>query len=205
MQTIEHAIAMTRPKGMTPRRLTGFVFAGLLQVALIFALINGLNIKVWPEPTPGTTVEIVRSHAKPGLPPPSVPNWREPAATKPIMPVFTIDTGRQGQGITMIQRPAGVSYDRPALGMAETHTIPPYPPLEARLGVEGNVWLHLTISPQGVVTDATITRSSGDEGLDRAARNWIMAHWRYRPALQGGVPAAGASDVEVQFNLKNAR
>lgn len=203
MQTVEHAIAMTRPKGVTPQRLTGFVFAGLLQVALIFALIEGLNIKVWPEPTPTTTVEFVKSQVTPHTPPP-IPSWHEPTPVTPVMPAFQVDTGRQGQGITMVQGPAGVSYDRPALSVAETHTIPPYPPLEARLGVEGNVWLHLTISPDGVVTDATVIRSSGDEGLDRAARQWIVAHWRYRPALRNGVPAAGAGDVEVQFSLKNA-
>ncbi len=203
MQTVEHAIAMTRPKGVTPQRLTGFVFAGLLQAALIFALIEGLNIKVWPEPTPTTTVAFVKSQVTQRTPPP-VPSWHEPMTVTPVMPAFQVDTGRQGQGITMVPGPAGVSYDRPALSVAETHTTPPYPPLEARLGVEGNVWLHLTISPDGVVTDAAVIRTSGDQGLDEAARDWIMAHWRYRPALRNGVPAAGASDVEVQFSLKNA-
>lgn len=41
MQTSDHAIALARPKGMTPQRVTGLIFAGLLQAALILALIEG--------------------------------------------------------------------------------------------------------------------------------------------------------------------
>ncbi len=64
--------------------------------------------------------------------------------------------------------------------------------------------LHLTISAQGYVMDAAVVRSSGYEDLDLAARNWIMAHWRYRPAMRGGAATTSAADVQVRFDLKNA-
>ena len=52
MQTLDHPIATARMPGRTQRRVTGLVFAGLLQVGLVWALIVGLHINVWPAPTP---------------------------------------------------------------------------------------------------------------------------------------------------------
>jgi len=206
MQATEHAIATARPKGMTPERVTGLVFAGLLQAALIFALIEGLNIKVWPTAPTGTTIEIVRENNKPlPLPPPPV-NWREPTTPGTALPRITIDTGEPPQGITLVQTPtppAGIVFT-PATAVGNTHTTPPYPALAERLGEEGIVALRLTVSTQGFVTDAMVLRSSGYPDLDQAARSWILAHWRYRPASRGGVAVPSASDVQVRFDLKNA-
>jgi protein TonB len=202
---MDHAIVMARPKGMTPQRATGFLFAGLLQVALIWALIEGLNIKVWPTPEPTTSIEIIKGPAKPGPQPPPVTTWHEPTISNPVVPTFQVDNGREGQGITTVIGPTVPSNDQAAAGVAGTHTTPPYPPLAIRLGEEGSVRLHLTISPQGIVTEALVVRSSGYDDLDRAARDWVMAHWRYRPAMRGGAAAASASDVQVRFDLRNAR
>ena len=204
MQTMDHAIVMARPKGVTPQRATGLVFAGLLQVALIFALLEGLNIKVWPTPEPTTSIEIIKGPSKPGPQPPPVTTWHEPTISNPIVPTFQIDDGQQGQGITTVIGPTIPSNDQAALAVADTHTTPPYPLLALRLAEEGSVRLHLTISAQGVVTDAVVVRSSGYDDLDQAAHDWIIAHWRYRPATRGGAAVASTGDVQVRFDLKNA-
>jgi periplasmic protein TonB len=206
MQTMDHAIVMARPKGMTPQRATGLAFAGLLQVALIFALVEGLNIKVWPTPTPSTSVEIIKETTKPEPGPPPTPTMHNPVAVSLVMPTYHFDDGSQtNQGITTVVGPATPSYDEIVTGIAGTHTTPPYPALAVRLGEEGSVRLHLTISPQGIVTEALVVRSSGFGDLDQAARNWIMAHRRYRPAMRGGAAVASVSDVLVRFDLRNAR
>ncbi len=204
MQTTEHAIATVRPKGMTPQRVTGFVFAGLIQVAVILALIEGLHVKVWPTHEPGTQIEIIKNNTKSGqIPPPPTP-WRQPVDVTPVKPVIVIDSGQQlHDGITLVQSPP--TYDYGAAPIAGTHTTPPYPPLAIGLSEEGSVRLHLTISPQGMVTDAAVMRSSGYDDLDQAARRWIMTHWRYRPALRAGMAVATTSDVQVRFDLKNTR
>jgi protein TonB len=180
--------------------------AGALQVALIVALIAGLDIKVWPTPEHTISGEVIKDPTKTGPEPPPTPTWREPTTSEPVEPKFVIDDGsRTGTGITTVPGPATPSYDRLATGIAGTHNTPPYPPLALRLGEEGSLRLRLTISPQGIVTEAQIVRTSGYDDLDRAARNWIMAHWRYRPAMRGGASVASTSDVEVRFDLKNAR
>lgn len=205
MQTSDHAIALARPKGMTPQRVTGLIFAGLLQAALILALIEGLNIKVWPTPVTGTTGTVIKTApSKPG-PPPTL-NMHEPTLNNPVEPRFVIDNGQPQQGglTTVYGPPQPPSYDQAATAVGDTHTTPPYPPLAIRLSEEGSVRLHLTISAQGYVMDAAVVRSSGYEDLDLAARNWIMAHWRYRPAMRGGAATASAADIQVRFDLKNA-
>jgi len=205
---MDHAIVMARPKGMTPQRATGLVFAGLLQVALIFALVEGLNIKVWPTPEPTMEGRVILDEATvkpPEAPPlPPIPN---PIPVNPIAPTILIDDGRTTTtAITTVRGPVVPTiYDHVAVGVADTHTTPPYPLLALRLSEEGSVRLHLTISAQGVVTDAVVVRSSGYDDLDQAARNWIIAHWRYRPATRGGVAVASTGDVQVRFDLKNAR
>jgi len=203
---MDHAIAVARPKGMTPQRTTGLVFAGLLQVALIWALVEGLNIKVWPQTDIRTSVEIIREKIKPLPPPPVLPNFSHPTVETPVKPTFEVeDEGQTNTRITPVVGPVTPAFDRMAIAIGDTHTTPPYPPLALRLGEEGNVRLHLIISPQGFVTDAEVIGSSGYDDLDLAARNWIMAHWRYRPAMRGGAAAGSESDVLVRFDLKNAR
>ncbi|MDE2630478.1 MAG: energy transducer TonB, partial [Alphaproteobacteria bacterium] len=198
--------ATVRPKGMTPQRVTGFIFAGLIQVAVILALIEGLHVKIWPTPEPRTQIDFIKSNIKPGqIPPPATP-WRQPADVTAVKPVIVIDSGQQSQGgITLVQGPSTPTYDYGAAPIGSTHTTPPYPPLAIRLSEEGSVRLHLTISPQGIVTDAAVVRSSGYGDLDLAARSWILAHWRYRPALRAGMAVASTSDVQVRFDLKNTR
>jgi protein TonB len=206
MQATQHAIATARPKGMTPERVTGLVFAGLLQAALIFALVEGLNIKVRPTPGTGTEIDIIKDSTKTGqLPPPPI-SLHQPTVTTQIAPVFHVESGETPQGITLVQGPAqstGIVF-APATAIGDTHTTPPYPPLALRLGEEGSVQLRLTISTQGIVTDAALVRSSGYVDLDQAARGWILAHWRYRPAIRAGAAVPSASDVQVRFDLKNA-
>lgn len=205
MQATEHAIATARPKGMTPERVTGLVFAGLLQAALIFALIEGLTLKVWPTASPGMEVPIIRDNTKTtDLPPPPI-SLRQPADTTRVAPVVDIDYGQPPQGITLVRGPTQSTEIAfaPATAVGNTHTTPPYPALAERLGEEGIVALRLTVSTQGFVTDAMVLRSSGYEDLDQAARSWILSHWRYRPAMRSGVAVPSTSDVQVRFDLKN--
>ena len=207
MQTMDHAIVMARPKGMTPQRATGLIFAGLLQVVLIFALVEGLNIKVWPTPENKMEGRIIpdKNAVKPPEAPPLPPVYN-PIPIDPIAPTIPIDDGDSTTRITTVRGPVTppTTYDRMAAAVGGTHTTPPYPPLAIRLSEEGSVQLRLTISAQGSVTDAVVVRSSGYDDLDQAARNWILAHWRYQPAARGGAAVASTSDVQVRFDLKNA-
>jgi len=88
-------------------------------------------------------------------------------------------------------------------GITATHTVPPYPPVERRLGIEGTVTFRLTVGTDGRVTAAEVVRSAGRDTLDQAARDWIIGHWRYRPALKDGNPAVAQVLASVTYSLKN--
>jgi protein TonB len=85
--------------------------------------------------------------------------------------------------------------------IADTHTIPNYPPLSVRLGQTGDVRLKLTIDERGAVVAATVEKSSGYDALDNAAVAWVIAHWRYEPATKDGKPFATTTDAQVTFRL----
>lgn len=202
MQITAHAVPR-RPQ----IRVTGFLFALLLQVGLVWALVEGLQVKDVTRTIDHIFDVTLPKTVKPIQPPPTGP-MVEPLRTHPIMPDFVIDDGTLGKDVIHVDvepdRGRGAVADHGPLGIQATHTIPPYPPLDVRLGHEGTVVLRLTISAEGRVTEASVARSSGSDSLDNVARSWVMAHWRYQPAVHGGMAVPATATVGVQFNLRQA-
>jgi protein TonB len=89
------------------------------------------------------------------------------------------------------------------MSIAATHTAPPYPPIARRIGAEGKVTLRLTVTAEGRVSQADIVTSSGRDDLDQTAQQWIMAHWKYKPALANGVAVVSKTLATVTFSLIN--
>jgi periplasmic protein TonB len=191
------------------RRLPWIGLAFTLQFAMFWLFTHGLaghriaDIIRDIEVVPVTKREVVES-----LKPPE-PVLTKPQTVKLEPPLFTTDRNpgektisvEEGQKEAM-SRPVGP--DRAPLGIASTHTVPPYPPIARRIGAEGKVTLRLTVSPDGRVSQADIVTSSGRADLDQTAQQWIVAHWIYKPALDHGVPAISQSLATVTFSLTNA-
>ena len=206
---MEHSIAVA-PKKRLSYRAIGLVCAGLLQAGFVWALVVGLNVKDLVKPfVPGIETTFVKDKPKPQPLPPAVATVDLPPVVVP-KPIFDVaPENRGGDAITPTgNRPTAAQPSGPAdhgpIGLISTHTIPPYPALDIRLGNEGTVLLRLTVAADGRVVDAQLLRTSGSDSLDKAARAWVMAHWRYQPAIRGGAAAAAAVDVAVKFSLKNA-
>ena len=207
-----HAMSAGR-KEMTPERIAGIGFVAVLHVIVLWAIVAGLVQKIAQAPPPGP-ITATFDPVKPEHPPtpPKVPDSDLPNV-KPVetvqAPPLDIRDDRPGPGILaslpMPQMPVTPTLaDQAVAGIAATHTIPPYPSLERRLGEQGTVTLRLTISPQGVVTGADVVKSSGYPGLDQSAISWVMAHWKYKPAVQNGSPVASQTTAAVMFSLRNA-
>ena len=206
MTIIDHAITRPQP-GHMQRRIVWLLFAGLLQVALVYALIVGLDIKIQPFVDHRVEGEVILDRTRTPLPPPEPTRVIEPTQVTVVKP--TIEIAGDGMGrdtaITAVTGPVtGGPVAVAARSIMSTHTKPPYPRLSLLLGEQGTVVLRLTISAQGTVQAATVVRSSGYGGLDEAAQAWVVRHWRYKPATMGGQPVASTADVAVQFDLRNA-
>ena len=99
-------------------------------------------------------------------------------------PVNTFDTGPQLATLAYLANPA-----------------PRYPRLALRAGDEGRVLLRVLVDERGQPVEVTIERSSGHRELDRAAREKVLAEWRFHPAQRDGVPVSAYALVPVDFSL----
>jgi periplasmic protein TonB len=204
---MQRTVQTAAAQGHITKRAMGLLFAGLLQAGFVWALVVGLDVKdlVRPLVIPFETF-IDKGNVKPVLPPPL-----RDVDIKPVMvpmPIIEFETPRPTAptGFTNENHPGGNAgpADHGPVSVAATHTLPPYPPMDVRLGNQGTVVLRLLIGPEGRVVDAKVFRTSGFESLDRAAQGWVMARWRYQPAIRGGVAVQGAVDVAVKFDLRDA-
>ena len=77
---------------------------------------------------------------------------------------------------------------------------PPYPPSKLLNEEEASLTLKLTIDDKGrVVAVAPVGRA--DAAFLEAARRHLLAHWRYKPASEGGRPVASSAVITLRFEL----
>ena len=76
---------------------------------------------------------------------------------------------------------------------------PQYPRDAVANGVEGRVVVRAYIDPDGSVKQVTLV--SGPKPLSDAAIQAVRS-WRFKPALQNGVPIADEQDMNFEFRLK---
>ncbi len=118
-----------------------------------------------------------------------------PDAPPPIPPSDPVNLER---GFRTAAGPAAPSL-RPAQALADNP--PPAYPDEARgKGLQGQVLLRVTVSPEGEPRSITLVESSGWAQLDDAAIEAVEG-WRFQPALRDGRPEASAIEVPIVFSL----
>ncbi len=207
----QHQILAARSSGMTPRRAMIIGGVGLLHVAAIYGLMNGMVARAIAiiKPPIEITVEtkvppkVVQIPIQPKMVQPTQPT----VETLPPPDIVIADTPPP-QTIfvppTVPTNPAPPA-DANAAGLTSTHTVPPYPALARAASHQGTVLLQLVVSPEGAVANATVATSSGFPELDQAAVTWVMSHWKYKPALQNGMAVASQTQAAVKFDLKLAR
>lgn len=196
-----------RPLPRSPQQRVVIITAvAVLHVAVITAILVSLNRPAPPEIKDLTITRFTPPKATETQPPPPPPTLTKP---KVDIPPPVIEVTRDGPQTTIARTdpaPTPALVDPPirvlaARGIMGTHTTPDYPPIDARLGHEGNVLLKLTIDEWGAVVDAQVERSSGYESLDRAAASWVKSHWLYHPATRAGDPIRSTTEALVTFRL----
>lgn len=209
---------MERPSHITfdahhfSRRMPMIGLALSLQLAGVWLFTHGLldisKVNIF-HPGP-IDLRPVHDPDKPPVEPPEPSITKKIKTDAPKPPIFKTEK-TQGRNLTPLlpptsnDQPTTRGLDRTLAGIAGTHTVPPYPPIARRIGVEGKVTLRLTVSAEGKVIAAEIVSSSGRDDMDQTAQQWIMAHWAYKPALDNGVPVIGHVLANVNFNLINER
>jgi periplasmic protein TonB len=204
-----HEISSARASRMSPRRAATIGGVGLLHVAAIYALMTGMTGEIIKTVPGELAVRFFEPSAptNPQTPPPQPAMARPTVDTTPTvrMPEIVIaDHGGQTIHTSVAPPHTPAASDSGALAVASTHTTPPYPIAARTLSHQGTVVLQMTVSPQGDVVAANVIQSSGFAELDSEAVAWVEAHWKYKPAIQGGMPVTSQTQAAVKFDLKQA-
>lgn len=203
----------TRDTHTKEQRVFGVVFAFTVEAAIIYILLTSLGVV--PKafiPPPLTIVDIKTPEVDHTVPPPPPPRFDAPAVTRDVVPtvildyvapqehVITLPSADPPQRLVSVAPPTAKFVQARAL--IATHTTPDYPSVSRRLGEQGSLRLRLSITADGAVKDAMVEQSSGYQRLDDAAMQWVKAHWRYTPAMEGARPVASMLSAVVTFKLQ---
>lgn len=83
----------------------------------------------------------------------------------------------------------------------DVYPAPRYPRPSLQKGQTGTVLLKVLVDEQGWPKEVLVEKSSGHRELDRAARDQVLAKWRFHPAQQQGRPVPAYALVPVDFRL----
>lgn len=89
----------------------------------------------------------------------------------------------------------------PAAPVRNRNRLPPYPDDALNLGRTGAVFVRLSITETGRISEVKVLRSSGSTRLDQATARWIETRWQYRPATLNGRPVASIIQFRVVYAI----
>lgn len=75
-----------------------------------------------------------------------------------------------------------------------------YPTDLQRAGEEGTVGIQVYVTEDGAIRRLRVVRSSGNERLDNAALESVLA-WKFNPAEENGHTTAGYATVQVVYKV----
>lgn len=79
---------------------------------------------------------------------------------------------------------------------------PTYPRAALHARIEGTVLLEVLVDIDGRPLRVDVREGSGDRRLDAAAREQVLAHWRFRPAIRDGRAVQAIGLVPINFRLR---
>lgn len=79
---------------------------------------------------------------------------------------------------------------------------PPYPRGAIREGLQGQVMLKILVGTDGKPLDVQVETSSGHRILDKAARDFVLKNWQFKPAMRDGQPVQAYGMVPINFSMQ---
>lgn len=206
--------------GMDAKRIAGNSLAVVIHVLAIGIL---LRPSEWEPPARPAKMEVVpiEIFVKPEEfkipdPPPERPR-EEPVVQRPLQPIVQqqpvtpaadevplFETG-DIEAVPVAEGQVVDSFEPgpPALAtlMYDVYPAPRYPRNAQRNGHTGRVTLRVLVDEQGWPKEVLVEKTSGHRELDRAAREQVLAKWRFHPAQRQGRTVPAYALVPIDFNL----
>ncbi len=216
LHTQDHA----RPEPARIAAIAAAIAVHVLAFLLLLLPLAGTPVPAPPTPPMQLRWEIPEIIPTPPLPPQPVemPRVQPPQATPQrveimpqVAPPIVVDRGTlHATAIEPISVDSGQSEltmdDSTPLAGAQLRyaraPAPAYPRAEARAGIEGTVLLKVLVDVDGSPLEVSLERSSGNRSLDAQARNQVLQHWRFEPAIRNGRPVQAYGLVPIHFSLQ---
>jgi protein TonB len=136
-------------------------------------------------------------------PPPLVPTppvGAQVVDLNPVLPNFDDLIGPRNDPLRTDLTPTPTVRVDARLLTAASDLKPPYPPSKLASEEEAVLRLKLTIDERGrVVAVEPVGRA--DRAFLESARRHLIAHWRYRPATEGGRAVSSSAVITLRFQL----
>jgi len=189
-------------------RSASLLVVGLIHLGLGFALIAGLKSGLIDKLPEELKAEVVRPKDEVKPPPPPPPDLAKPPPPFVPPPELNITTDAPPTtAIAQVQPNVATPPPPPLPPAVGTRPSPRgsrrscqdlYPPLSTKLNEEGTTGLRFTVTADGDVTNASVTKSSGFDRLDAAALSCIT-RWHWNPATN---PQGQPMEVEIPLNIQ---
>jgi protein TonB len=216
------AYAASRPAPVErrphPNAMLAIIAGHVAVVALVMSAKMDLPTRLFPRPTTVVFVPTPKTEA----PDPQTPHAQQQARNDTVDPIQRVvptlshdadpfDAGpitppNPGQVLTgatgTIELPPLHSIVKlgPSLVTPGSELRPPYPPSKLITEEEATLRLKLTIDDRGRVTAVDPVGNADRTFLD-AARRYLIAHWRYKPATEDGRAVASSMVITLRFQL----
>ncbi len=214
-----HTIRQSRPD---PKRVAGYTFAIAFNLSLLMLLLAPMQ---GPQALrPGEDTPSIAWYAPKPTPPAQPPEVRiTPPATQPSMaparpavvpqpPAAVIVEGGSEAAVAPEAVPdaqpavePAMAIEAPVAGVTLQYASAPppaYPASARRMRLEGTVLLEVLVGEDGRPLRVDVREGSGHRALDEAARDQVLAHWRFRPAMRDGRAIQAIGLVPVNFRLR---
>ena len=199
-----HTLAVTHGSVFSPSRIIALTASTLLVLGCAWALSAGLAQTLVEKVNDVLKAEVIPEKLPDKTPPPPPPDLKAPPP--PYVPppdiVIQMDTSAPSTAIvTQSKVQTAPAISSPA-SIGRPHTCQQdYPPISKRLGETGTTLLAFQIGTDGAISNITVANSSGSQRLDDAAVA-CAASWRYKPAIQSGVPVTVQWKTNVVWKLQ---
>jgi protein TonB len=163
---------------------------------------------VLPEFVPPVEIPVMPAPDTRPVPPEPRPRTEQRPVVQPTPAADTapvLDQGTEQAVAADPGPPVEDSFDtgtpRVATLAYDVYPAPRYPRQAQRRGATGTVLLRVLVDASGQPLEAVIETSSGHRDLDRAARDQVLAKWRFHPATHQGRAIPAYALVPIGFTL----
>ena len=217
MSSISLPLAQARPE---PARIAALSAAIALNLAVILIAARPLPVSLPTLPRlvpPPALVRLISPSPQPPAPPPvELKPLPQALPTPQVMPhpvvarvpSMPVADGQLAAPVQAAAPAAATDSGTPAPVAAVeaslaylAHPIT-YPAHALRGHLEGTVVLRVLVDETGKPLEVGVLRSSGHAELDRSAREQVLAHWRFQPAIVNGHATRAWASVPVTFTLR---